>query len=74
MGWQVVCAASTVSAVLGTAEWAQQMLCTPTVNAYTMFHSVKNSVHFLPFSGLHSFLLPVISDHGLDLMRPEFTG
>lgn len=67
----------TSSAVPGTTEQAQQRLLfshCPSVHRGSLHAPVKNSLYLLPFSGLGSFLLPVITSHGLDLMRPEFTG
>lgn len=76
-GWQMVWATRTSSAMLGTTEQAQQRLLLshcPSVHEGPLHAPVKNSLYLLPFSGLHSFLLPVITSHGLDLMRPKFTG
>lgn len=63
--------------VLGTMEQTQQRLVLPPchrIHRGSLRAPAKNSLCLLPFSGLHSFLLPVITSHGLDLMRPEFTG
>lgn len=72
----MVWAAHTSSATLSTTEPAQKLLLShhPDAHQGSLHTPAKNSLYLLPFSGLHSFLLPVITSHSLDLMRPEFTG